>query len=81
VLVGVIVVLEAASGVLGISERVEGAAIERMPLRLRISLQVGVLGGGEVSRGGMVRVRSYADISNIHIVKMRILYLLGRCSS
>jgi hypothetical protein len=49
VLVGVIVVLEAVLGVLGISKRVGGAVIERMPLRLYISLQVGVLGGGEVS--------------------------------
>ena len=56
VLVGVIVVLEAVLGVLGISKRVGGVVIERMPLQLRISLQVGVLGGGEVSRGGIVRV-------------------------
>jgi hypothetical protein len=81
VLVGVIVVLEAVSGVLGISKRVEGVATERMPLRLRISLQVGVLGGGEVSRGGIVWVRSYIDISNIYIIKIRILYLLSRRSS
>ena len=33
-----VIVLEAALGVLGISKRVEGAAIERVPLRLRISL-------------------------------------------
>jgi len=77
---GVIVVLEAALGALGISKRVE-VATERMPLWLRALLQVGVLGGGEVSRGGMVRIQSYADISNIHIVKMRILYLLSRRSS
>ena len=77
---GVAAVPEAAPGVPGISERVGGAA-ERVPLRLRTSLRVGVLGGGEVSREGMVRVRSYADISNIHIVKMRISYLLGRRSS
>jgi len=32
VLVGVIVVLEAALGVLGISKRVGGAAIEQVPL-------------------------------------------------
>jgi hypothetical protein len=36
-LVGVIV-LEIALGILGISKRVEGAAIERVPLRLRILL-------------------------------------------
>ena len=76
-----IVVLEAVLGVLGISKRVGGAATERMPLRLRISLRVGVLGGGVVSRGGIVRVQSYADISNIYIIKMRILYLLSRYSS
>ena len=51
-----VIVLEAALGVLGISKRVGGVAIERIPLRLRILLQVGVLGGGEVSRGGMVWV-------------------------
>ena len=55
-LVGVIVVLEAVLGVLGISKRVGGVAIEWIPLRLCILLQVGVLGGGEVSRGGIVRV-------------------------
>jgi hypothetical protein len=53
VLVGVIV-LEVALDMLGISKRVKGAAIERVPLRLCILLQVGVLGGGEVSRGGIV---------------------------
>jgi hypothetical protein len=37
ILVGVIVVLEVALGILGISKRV-GVAIERMPLRLRILL-------------------------------------------
>jgi len=52
----VVAVLEAVLGVLGISKRVGGAAIERMPLRLRILLQVGVFRGGEVSRRGIVRV-------------------------
>ena len=51
-----VIVLEVAPGILGISKRVGGAAIERVPLRLRILLQVGVLGGGEVSRGGIVWV-------------------------
>ena len=55
ILVGVIV-LEAVLGVPGISKRVEGAAAEQVPLRLCILLRVEVLGGGEVSRGGMVRV-------------------------
>ena len=75
---GVVRVLGVVLGVLGISEKVGGVAAERVPLRLYILLQVGVLGGGEVSRGGIVRVRSYMDISNTRIVKMRILYLLGR---
>ena len=72
---------EAALGVLGISERVGGVAAERVPPRLRILLRVRALGGGEVSRGGIVRKRGYADISNIRIIKMRILYLLSRRSS
>jgi len=54
-LVGVIV-LEAALGILGISKRAGGVAIKWVPLWLRILLRVGVLGGGEVFRGGMVRV-------------------------
>ena len=62
----------------GISEKVGGAAAERVPLRLRTSLRVGVLGGWEVSGGVVVRVRSYAGISNIRIVNMQISYLLGR---
>ena len=37
ILVGVIV-LETVLGILGISKRVGGAVIERVPLRLRISL-------------------------------------------
>jgi len=37
-LVGVVIVLEAAPGVLRISKRVRGAAAERIPLRLRILL-------------------------------------------
>jgi hypothetical protein len=56
VLAGAIVVPEAALRVLAISKRVGGATVERVPLRLRISLRVRVLGGGEVSRGGIVRV-------------------------
>ena len=48
---------------------------------LGISKRVEVLRGGEVSRGGIVRVRSYTDISNIRIIKMRILCLLSRYSS
>ena len=48
---------------------------------LGISKRVGVLRGGEVSKGGIVRVRSYTDISNTRIIKMRILYLLSRYSS
>jgi len=55
ILVGV-TVLEVVLGVLGISKRVGGVVAERVPLRLCILLGVGVLGGGEVSRGGIVWV-------------------------
>jgi len=53
---GVAVVLEVVLGVLGINKRVRGAAVERMPLWLRTLLQVRVLGGGEVSKGGAIWV-------------------------
>ena len=33
-----------------------GVTVERVSLRSRVLLRVGVLGGGEVSRGGMVWV-------------------------
>ena len=36
------------------------------------------MGGGVIARVGMVREQSYTDISNIRIIKMRILYLLSR---
>ena len=52
-LAGVVVVLKTAPGVPGISKRVKGA-IERIPLQLRVSLRVGVLRGGEISKGGVV---------------------------
>ena len=55
-LVEVATVLKAALGVLRISERVGGVAAEWMPLQLRILLRVGVLGRGEVFRGGAVQV-------------------------
>ena len=55
VLAGVIV-LKIILGVLGISKRVKRVVIERVPLRLRILLQVEVLEGGEVSKGEIVRV-------------------------
>ena len=55
ILVEVVVVLEVVPGVSGISERVKGA-VEQVPLQLHILLLVGVLGGGEVSKGGMVWV-------------------------
>ena len=58
-----------------ISERVRGAAVERVPLRPCVLLRVGVLmggealvGGGVVARAGIVRERSYTDISNIRII-------------
>ena len=73
----VVVVLKAALGVLGISKRVKKTA-ERIPLQLYISLQVGVLGGKEVSKGEVVRGQSYIDISNIYIINMRISYLLSK---
>jgi hypothetical protein len=79
------VVVIAVPGVLAISKRVRGAAVERVPLRPCVLLRVGVLiggkvlvGGGVVVRMGIVRERSYADISNIHIINTRILYLLSR---
>ena len=50
------IVLEVILGVLGISKRVKGAVIEWVPLQLRTSLQVGVLGGREVFKGGIVWV-------------------------
>jgi len=75
---GVAGVPGAVLGVTGISGRVEGAAAKWVPLRLHILLRVGVLGGGEVFGGGVVRVQSYTDISNIRIVNTRISYLLSR---
>ena len=79
-LVGVAVVLKAVPGVLGISKRVKEAA-KQIPLQLRILLLVGVLGGGEVSKGEVVQEQNYKDISNIRIINMQILYLFGRCFS
>jgi len=72
--------------VLVIGKRVKGVTVERVPLWLCVLLQVGVLIGGEVlvGRGSVVtqaeivRVRSYADISNIYIINTWILYLLSR---
>ena len=46
---GVVVVLKVVPGVLGISERVGGAA-EQVPLQLHTLLQVKVFGGGGVSK-------------------------------
>jgi len=43
--VGVARVLGAVPGVPGISEKVGGAAAERVPLQLHTLLRVGVLGG------------------------------------
>jgi len=45
VLAGVAGVLGVVLGVLGISERIGGAAAKQVPLRLCISLQVGVFRG------------------------------------
>ena len=66
-----------APGMLVIGKRVRGAAVERVPLRPCVLLQVGVLiggevlvGGGIVARAGIVRERSYMDISNIHTINI-----------
>ena len=74
------VVLETVLGVPGISKRI-GGVVEWIPLQLRVLLRVGVLGGEEVFKGGVVQGQSYIDISNIRIINMRILYLLNRHSS
>ena len=47
----------AAPSMLAISERVRGAAVERVPLRPCVLLRVGVLMGGEVLVGGGVVAR------------------------
>ena len=52
-LVGVAAVPKTMLGVLGISKRVKGVA-EQVPLQLYILLLVGVLGGGEVFKKGVV---------------------------
>jgi len=56
------VIVTVAPGVLVISKRVKGVAVERVPLRPCVLLQVGVLiagevlvGGGVVARAGIVR--------------------------
>ena len=75
-----------ALSVLVIGKKGRGVAAERVLLRPRILLQIGVLiegeilvgGGGIIARAGIVREQSYTDISNIRIIKMRILYLLSR---
>ena len=64
-----VVVITVVSSMLAINKRVRGAAVERVPLRLCVLLRVGVLiGGGVVVWAGIVRERSYADISNIYII-------------
>jgi hypothetical protein len=80
-----VVAATAVPSVLAIGKRVRGAAVERVPLRPCVLLRVGVLigrkvlvGGGVVARMGIVRERSYADISNIRIINTRIPYLLSR---
>ena len=82
------VIATAAPSVLAIGERVKGVVVEQVPLRPYILLRVGVLMGGEVLVGGgvvaqaeMVQKQSYTDISNIHIIEMRIAYLFNRCFS
>ena len=51
-------VVTAAPGVPAIGEKVRGAAVERVPLRPCILLQVGVLMAGEVLIGGGVVARA-----------------------
>ena len=51
-LVGVVVVPETVPGVLRISEKMGKTVAKQVFLQLYISLRVGVLGGGEVSKGG-----------------------------
>ena len=76
----------ALPSVLVISKRVREVIVEQVPLRLRVLLGVGVLiegevlvgGDGIVARAGITRERSYADISNIRIINIRILYPLSR---
>ena len=75
----------APPGMPAFSKRVRGTTAERVPLQLRVLLRVGVLigvevlveGGSVVAQAAIVRVRSYIDISNIHIINTRILYLLS----
>ena len=83
--VEVAVVAAVVPSVLVIGERVGGVTAERVLLWSCVLLRVGVLMGGEVLVGGgvvawagMVRVRSYADISNIYIINTWILYLLSK---
>ena len=54
--VEVAAVLKVALGVSGISKRVKEVAVEWIPLRLHILLQVKVLGGGEVSKKIIIQV-------------------------
>jgi len=58
VLAGVAVALEAVLGVLGISKRVRGVAVEWVPLWLRTSLWVKVLGEGRSLKGGWCRYKA-----------------------
>jgi len=53
-LIGVVIVPKAVLGVPGISIKVGEVMVKWIPLQLRILLQVGVLGGREVSRGEVV---------------------------
>jgi hypothetical protein len=53
-----VVVVIVAPVILAIGKRVRGAAVERVPLRPCILLQVGVLIGGEVLVGGGVVARA-----------------------
>ena len=51
-----VIVLETVLGMPGISKRIKRAVIKQIPLQLRISLRVEVLGGEKVSKEKIVRV-------------------------
>jgi hypothetical protein len=67
----------AASGVLAISKRVRGAAVEQVPLRPCVLLQVGVLIGGEVLVGGGVVARAGILVISVLLIYRYYTFLVG----